>query len=67
MCPKPAKLLFLYLWLPLALMGHGKKVVSSALAAVTLWPAEAFALEWDPFCTVESVAGGCQEEVTPAR
>lgn len=61
MCPKPANLLFLYLWLPLALMGHGKKVVSSALTAVACRPADAPALEWDPFCTVESVTQGAKE------
>lgn len=66
MCPKPANLLFLYLWLPLALMKHGKKVVSSALAAVACRSADAPALEWDLFCTVESVAQDARRGVTTA-
>ncbi len=34
--------------------------MSSALAAVACWSADAPALEWDPFCTVERVAQGAK-------
>ena len=44
--------------------------MSSALAAFMFWPADAPAVEWDSFCTVESVAqggrGGRQEDLTQA-
>lgn len=53
MCPNPAKLLFLYLWFPLAVIVLGKK-----WRPLPLWPlrADASALEWVPLCAVESVA-----------